>query len=116
MAQFLTVVENRTWFSHTLTDVTEVTGGSDIVTITPIIENSDASLINVKVTFESAGKLYYIDKNGNEQYLTDPSQNWPAKKVILATTFLKKGESIKLRFSESCDMYDLYVSHTSGVF
>lgn len=116
MPQFLQVQEQRTWHSHTLTDVTPVNSGEDIVTITPIIENAPVSLVNFKMTFESAGKAFYIDKNGNEHYLTDPNQDWPAKRIILATTFLKKGESIKLRFSTSCDMYDLYVSHTAGVF
>lgn len=116
MANFLSVVENRTWFSHKLTDQTDVTSGEDIVEITTIIENADVSLINIATAFSGAGKLYYVDANGNENYLTDPNNDWPAKYIIIASLFLKKNEVIKLRFSTSCSMHHLYVSHGAGVF
>lgn len=113
---FMTVVENRTWYSLSRTDVTSVTADEEIIEIGTIIENADASLINIAAVFSGAGKLYYIDKNGNENYLTDPSSDYPAKYLILATFFLKKGETVSLRYSTSCNMHQLYVTHGAGVF
>ena len=112
----MTVNEQRTWYTHTITDPTSVDAGVEIANISTVIENTDASLISIKATFGSAGKLYYVDENGNSHYLTDPNNDWPSEYVILATTFVKTGKSISLRFSATTTMYDLYISHTGGLF
>lgn len=116
MTGYLNVVENRTWYSHTLTTPTEVTADVEIAEITTIIENAPVSLINICTHFSAAGKLYYVDENGNENYLTTSSQEYPEKDTILATFFLAKGKKVSLRYSTSCDMHDLYVCHGAGVF
>ena len=116
MANFMTVTEARTWFSHTLTDATTVVSGEEIAELTTIINNADVSLINIATAFTDAGKLYYVDANGNETYLTDPNNDYPAKYTILSTFFLKKGETVSLRYSADTTMHHLYVSHCAGVF
>jgi uncharacterized pyridoxamine 5'-phosphate oxidase family protein len=115
-SNFLQVVENRTWVSHALTDPVSVTADTEIAEITTIVENSDVSIVSLDAVFEDAGKLYYVDANGKSNYLTDPSQNYPAKKVILATFFLKKGDTVSLRYSGNTTLYHLYVVHGAGVF
>lgn len=112
----MSVSEQRTWYSHTQSDPVSVSGGVEIESIPTIIENTSASLVSIKTTLSAAGKLYYVDENGNSHYLTDPNNDWPAEMVILATTFVKTGTSISLRFSTDATMYDLYVSHTGGLF
>jgi hypothetical protein len=116
MGSSLQMVENRTWPSHILTDPVSITADTEIAEITTVVENSDVSVISLDAVFEDAGKLYYVDSNGKYNYLTDPSQNYPAKKVILATFFLKKGETISLRYSSNTTFYHLYVVHGAGVF
>lgn len=116
MANFMTVTEARTWFSHKLTTPTTVVSGEEIAELGTIIENADASLINIATVFSDSGKLYYVDSNGNENYLTDPTNDYPGKYTILATFFLKKGETVSLRYSASTTMHHLYVSHCAGVF
>jgi len=116
MAGYLNVVENRTWISHSLTTPTVVTAGEEIAALTTIINNADVSLINIATAFTDAGKLYYVDANGNETYLTDPNNDYPAKYTILSTFFLKKGETVSLRYSVDTTMHHLYVSHCAGVF
>jgi len=116
MANFMTVTEARTWFSHKLTTPTTVVSGEEIAELTTIINNADVSLINIATAFADAGKLYYVDANGNKTYLTDPNNDYPAKYTILATFFLKKGETVSLRYSVDTTMHHLYVSHCAGVF
>ncbi len=116
MANFMTVTEARTWFSHILTDATTVVSGEEIAELTTIINSADVSLVNIATAFTDAGKLYYVDANGNETYLTDPTNDYPSKYTILATFFLKKGETVSLRYSADTTMHHLYVSHCAGVF
>jgi len=113
---YLNIVENRTWYTHMLTDSSSVTADSEITEITTLIENADVSLINVATSFSAAGKLYYVDENGNETYLTDPNQDWPAKYTIISSFFLKKDHVVSLQYTSDATMHHLYVSHTSGVF
>lgn len=112
----MTVTEARTWFSLSTTSPTAVVADEEIAEITTIINNADASIINIATAFSAAGKLYYVDANGNETYLTDPSVNYPAKYTIIASLFLKKDDVISLRYSETATMHHLYVTHGAGVF
>jgi hypothetical protein len=112
----LQYTERRSWFSETLTATTSVTADTEITEITTLINNADVSLISIDAVFSAAGKLYYVDENGNENYLTPSSVDYGAKDTILATFFLKKGLTVSLRYSASCTMHHLYVCHTSGVF
>lgn len=111
------ITELRTWVdSLTTSTPTSVTADTEIVEINTIIENTDVSLISIQCAFSVAGQLYIQDENGNRMYLTDPSQDYPAKFQIISTFMLGKGKTASLRYSASGTMHNLIIVHSGGVF
>ena len=110
------IVELRTWPTTTLTDATSVTADTEIIELSTIIENTDVSFISIQCAFSVAGQLYVQDENGNKMYLTDPSQDYPAKFQILSTFLVKKGKTMSLRYTSSGTMYHLIVVTNGGLF
>ena len=116
MAYLTQITEARTWYSHINSTTTSVTADTTIVEISTIINNVDASLVNIQAFFDAAGKLYLETEDGDKHYITDSETNYPANFQIIATYFLEKGKTVLLKYSTSCNMTGLIISHNGGVF
>lgn len=109
------ITELRSLPYLTLTD-TAVTADTTICEIRGDIENNDVTFVSLQVCMEGAGKLYIVDENGYSMYLTDPSNDWPAKYQILSTFMVQSGTTVSLKYSASTTMSKLIIVQGGGVF
>lgn len=111
----LQLTELRT-LPRTLSQNVPVVADTDIVTLTPDIHNNTVSFFTIEMTPQAAGKLYIVTEDGYEEYLTDPDNDWPAKKVIIATYIVAAGTNVGLRYSSDTTASTLIVTEGSGVY
>lgn len=93
-----------------------ITADEEIYSISGDIENNDVTFASLQFCASNAGRLYIVDENGNSMYLTDPSQDWPAKFQVLTTVMIPKGETWTLKYSSSATLYNLIVVIGGSVF
>lgn len=93
-----------------------VTADTQIIELTGAIENNGVTVVSGQIFMEDAGKLYVETESGKHHYLTDSSQDYPAKMQILFSYFIPRGVSLPLMYSESTTMTGCIIVSSGGVF
>lgn len=112
---FQGIVELRTKPRTTLKNQ-PITADEEIVQLVPDITNNIVSFFTIQANFEDAGKLYIVDENGNEMYLTDPSVNYPSKFQIISTIIIDRDGIGSLRYTTTTTAGKIIITEGAGVY
>ena len=81
-----------------------------------LIQNSDVTVLTIQCIMSTAGKYYIKDSSGNDNYLTNPNEDYPAKLQLLSTWFLPKGDTCELYFSGTGTCQSFIVTMSGGIY